>query len=141
MNFVFAGNNPALPDSVYLALQLIKVEKLMNDRANECKLLNEKLTEQNAEMEKSKKEREFEVTKLKKDVKVIQEKLDNKMKESDEKGGKKDEKYNYHGKNGVSKLNDELKEDLKKTKEEKEKVNHFANHLTFDSFGLFLGLV
>ena len=94
----------------------------MLEKADECKALNEKLADQNAEMEKSKKEREFDVTKLKKDIKVIQEKLDSKTKEVDDRMAKRDEKYNYHGKNGVSKLTDELKEDLKKSKEEKEKV-------------------
>lgn len=122
-----------MPDPVYLALQLIKMEQLVHEKADECKALEEKVSEQNAEMEKSKKEREFEVTKLKKDVKVMQEKLDKKMKEAEEKGGKKDDKYGYHGKNGVSKLTDELKEELKKLKEEKEKVRKYF-YLTIKDF-------
>lgn len=123
VNFMLIeGANPALPDPVYLALQLIKIEQLMHEKADEAKALEEKVSEQSAEMEKSKKEREFEVTKLKKDVKVMQEKLDRKAKDADEKG-RKDDKYNYHGKNGGSKLTDELKEELKKLKDEREKVS------------------
>ena len=95
----------------------------MHEKADECKALIEKVADQSTEMEKSKKEREFEVTKLKKDVKVIQEKLDSKAKELDEKTGRRDDKYSYHGKNGVSKLTDDHKEELKKLKEEKEKVH------------------
>jgi len=116
------GNNPSLPESVSLVLQLIKMEHFLHEKADECKALNEKIADQNAEMEKSKKERELEVTKLKKDVKVMQEKLDIKAKEFDDKIGKREDKHNYHGKNGVSKLTDELKEELKKVKEEKDKL-------------------
>ena len=119
---LFLGNNPSLPESVSLVLQLIKMEHFLHEKADECKALNEKIADQNAEMEKSKKERELEVTKLKKDVKVMQEKLDIKTKEFDEKNGKREDKHSFHGKNGVSKLTDELKEELKKVKEEKDKV-------------------
>ena len=123
------GNNPSLPESVSLVLQLIKMEHFLHEKADECKALNEKIADQNAEMEKSKKERELEVTKLKKDVKVMQEKLDIKAKEFDDKIGKREDKHNYHGKNGVSKLTDELKEELKKVKEEKDKVRNFLHSL------------
>ena len=121
VNFAI-GNTHALPDPVFLALQLLKMEQLLHEKTGDNKRLEEKLTEQTTEMEKTKKEREFEVTKLKKDLKVLQEKLDIKSKEVEEKTSKKDDKYNYHCKNGLSKLTDELKEDLKKSKEEKEKV-------------------
>ncbi|XP_065063424.1 uncharacterized protein LOC135689977 isoform X2 [Rhopilema esculentum] len=116
------GNTHALPDPVFLALQLLKMEQLLHEKTGDNRSLEERLSEQTTEMEKTKKEREFEVTKLKKDLKVLQEKLDNKSKEVEEKMIKKDDKYNYHGKNGLSKLTDELKEDLKKSKEEKEKL-------------------
>ncbi len=96
------------------------MEQQLQSKDEECQTLKDQAGTHQAEMEKLKKEREFEVTKLKKDVKVIQEKLDEKAKELDEKPPKKEDKY--HGKNGMTRLADELREDLKKHKEQKEKV-------------------
>ena len=131
---MFLGNSAALPDPVYLVLQLLKMERALQGQRNECRSLEEKVSEHNLEMEKAKKEREFEVAKLKKDVKVIQERLDSKVKELEEKNPRKDERH--HGKNGMSKMADELKEDMKKMKDDKEKVGIF-HRFRFVVFRLF----
>ena len=93
------------------------MEELLLEKDQQCKSLEEKVSTQQTTIDKSKKEHEFEAVKLRRDVKVLQEKVDAaraKEKESKStKGSNKDDKR---------KDNDDSKRELENARETIRKV-------------------